>query len=121
MWLAGCTPQAPDACSFPNTSPVLVAQLFFGRGAVTDEAWTAFAADTLTHHFPDGFTVIDAAGQWRESPGSPIGRETSKLVVVAAPDTPATRDHLRDLIAAYRERFQQKSVGLVLERACASF
>ena len=42
-------------------------QLFFGRstiegGEVSDEAWAAFLADTVTPRFPDGLTVLDAAG-----------------------------------------------------------
>ena len=120
--LAGCTaPAAPQACSFPGTSPMLVAELFFGRTDVDDTAWAGFAEDTLTTRFPDGFTVLDAAGQWREAPGKPIGQERSQLVIIAAPDTQATRDNLQALMAAYRGRFHQKSVGLVLEAKCASF
>ena len=38
LWLAGCTPPAPQACTFPGTSPMLVAQLFFGRANVADPA-----------------------------------------------------------------------------------
>jgi hypothetical protein len=121
LLLAGCSPQAPQACAFPGTSPMLVAELYFGRGNVPDAAWASFAADTLTARFPDGFTALDAAGQWREGPGQPIGREPSKVVIVAAPDTQATRDSIGDAMAAYRSRFDQKSVGLVLDRRCASF
>jgi hypothetical protein len=120
LLLAGCTPQ-PQACTFPGTSPMLVAQLFFGRAGIADAAWAAFAEDTLTPGFPDGFTALDAAGQWREGQDKPIGREPSQLVIVAAPDTPATSDNLRAVIAAYRARFAQKSVGLILESRCASF
>ena len=120
--LAGCaSPAAPQACGYPGTSPMLVAELFFGRGNVDDAAWAGFTADTLTERFPDGFTVLNAAGQWREAPGQPIGRENSQLVIIAAPDSQATRDNLRDLMAAYRSLFQQKSVGLILDTRCASF
>ena len=100
---------------------MLVAQLYFGRANVADTAWSVFVADTLTAHFPDGFTAVAARGQWREAPGQPIGQEASEMVIVAAPDTLATHRHLRDVMAAYRERFAQKSVGLILEPACAAF
>src|ERR1700712_4509101 len=120
LLLAGCTPP-PQACTLPGTSPMLVAQLYFGRADIPDTAWTTFAADTLTPGFPDGFTALDAAGQWREAPDKPIGREQSKLVIVAAPDTITTRDNLSAVIAAYRTRFAQKSVGLILDTKCASF
>jgi hypothetical protein len=122
LLLAGCTPAPRQAaCAFPNTAPMLVAQLYFGRGNVSDGAWASYAEDILTPHFPDGFTVLDGAGQWREAPGSPIGREASKLVIVATDDTPAAQDRLQQVMATYRSRFNQKSVGLILERACASF
>lgn len=117
--LAGCA--SPPDCPYPGTSPMLVAQLFFGRGNVPDASWAAFAAGPLTENFPDGFTALDAAGQWREAQGQPIGHEPSQLVIVAAPDTPATREHLRTVMAAYRNRFAQKSVGLILEPSCAAF
>ena len=119
--LTGCALRAPEACSFSGTSPMLVTELFFGRGDVTDAAWASFAADTLTKHFPDGFTVLDGVGQWRQAPGQPIAREGSKLVIIAAPDTETTREHLRDVITAYRAATGQKSVGLILETKCASF
>ena len=121
LWLAGCTPPVAQACTFPGTSPMLVAQLFFGRANVADPAWAAFAADTLTPRFPNGFTALDAAGQWREAPDKPVEREPSKLVIAAAPDTETTRDNLSAVIAAYQTRFHQKSVGLILSTQCALF
>ena len=39
-----------------------------------DAAWDAFLADTVTPRFPDGLTVLDARGQWRDSEGL-IGKE----------------------------------------------
>ena len=50
-------------------------RLFFGRSqgtveVVTDEAWQAFLATEITPRFPDGLTVLDAAGQWRDATGT---------------------------------------------------
>ena len=63
-------------------------RLFFGRSqgtveVVTDEAWQAFLAAEITPRFPDGLTVLDAAGQWRDATGT-IVRERSKLVIILA-------------------------------------
>ena len=63
-------------------------RLFFGRNigdteGVSDEDWRAFLADTVTPRFPDGLSVFDAAGQWRDSQGS-IVRERSKMVLILA-------------------------------------
>jgi hypothetical protein len=49
---------------------MLVAELFFGRGikgreSLTDAEWAEFSAQTIIPNFPDGFTVFDGEGQWR--------------------------------------------------------
>ncbi len=36
-----------------------------GRAPLTDAEWAEFAAQTITPNFPDGFTVFDGEGQWR--------------------------------------------------------
>ncbi len=100
---------------------MLVAELFFGRGNVSDVAWQQFAADTLTSRFPDGFSTLDAAGQWRAAPGAPISHEASKVVIVAAEDNPRFRGGLQAAMADYRKAFDQQSVGIVLDRRCAAF
>lgn len=100
---------------------MLVAGLFFGRGDVSDAAWRQFAADTLTARFPDGFSTLDAAGQWRAAPGQPISREASKLVIIAAEDNAASRASLEAVMADYRKKFDQQSVGVILDRKCAAF
>ena len=71
--LAGCTasPQpAPYACLLPSEQRMLIAELFFGRNIkgrepLTDVEWAEFAAQTITPNFPDGFSVFDGEGQWR--------------------------------------------------------
>ncbi len=49
------------------------AELLFGRNVggtmgVSETDWQAFAAAEISPRFPSGFSVVDAAGQWRESP-----------------------------------------------------
>ena len=100
---------------------MLVVELFFGRANVSDAAWQQFATQTLTVRFPDGFSTWDAAGQWRAAPDKPISREASKLVIIAADDSATSRARLEAVMADYRTRFNQQSVGIVLNRACAAF
>lgn len=111
---------------------MLVADLFFGRSiapayrrelgaAVTDVQWAAFMRDVLTPAFPDGLTAVDAEGQWRNPATGAISHQPSTLVIVAAPDTDATRRRLDDVMARYRARFHQQLVGLVLRRDCTNF
>ena len=100
-------------------------QLFFGRSSagvevVSDEAWTAFLADTVTPRFPDGLTVVDGAGQWRGSSGV-VERERSKvLIILTLPGEEGMR--LTDEISQeYETRFGQESVLRVVRTACVSF
>jgi hypothetical protein len=71
-------------------------QLYFGRaipggGEVDETAWTSFVAAELGPRFPDGFTVLDATGQWRAPETGAITRERTKLVEIAAPAPPRPR------------------------------
>ncbi len=100
-------------------------QLFLGRSTsdgseVSDEQWAAFLADTVTPRFPDGLTVLDAAGQWRDSAGA-IQRERSKLLWILAPPGDEARRLLDEISEEYERRFNQESVLRILGSACASF
>ena len=100
-------------------------QLFLGRstgdgGEVSEEQWAAFLAETVTPRFPDGLTVLDAAGQWRDSAGA-IQRERSKLLWILAPPGDEARRLIDEISGEYKRRFQQESVLRILGSACASF
>lgn len=123
--LAGCASAAHQTCLTPEQKPLIVAQLFFGRAvegreAVTESEWADFATKTVTADFPNGFTVYDAMGQWRDRSGK-IVHEPSKVLVIVAEDTPELAGRLDAIMAAYRARFAQDSVGLVTTHACAAF
>ena len=100
-------------------------RLFFGRNVgdaegVTDEDWAAFLADTVTPRFPDGLSVFDAAGQWRDSEGV-IVRERSKMVLILAePDSDALT-RLDEIADEYKRQFSQESVLRVVDSACVAF
>jgi hypothetical protein len=103
-----------------------LAQLYFGRampggGEVDEAAWNAFVAAELAPRFPDGFTVVDAAGSWRDPATGAVARERTKLVQIAAPASTGTASRIEAVRAAYRTRFAQRSVGLVTAPACADF
>src|SRR5262245_39608610 len=49
-------------------------ELYFGMnkpggGEVTDEEWSNFLSEEVTPKFPDGFTVVEGYGQWRDKEG----------------------------------------------------
>jgi hypothetical protein len=101
--------------------PWVVADLLFGRSHVSEANWARFLATEVTPRFPDGFTVIDAKGQWREPGGEKISRERSKLLMIAMPPSADNDERLQKIIEAYKTRFKQQSVGLIMRPACVSF
>jgi hypothetical protein len=101
--------------------PWLVADLLFGRERVSEASWSRFLAAEVTPRFPDGFTVFDTRGQWRDPSGPRISRQRSKVLTIAMPPGPDNDSRLQEIIEAYKSRFKQKSVGLIIRPACVSF
>lgn len=100
-------------------------RLYFGRSradaeVVNDEAWDAFLANEITPRFPAGLTVLDAAGQWRDSAGT-IVRERSKLVVILTGVDDAGLPRTDQVVQAYKETFAQEAVLRTVATVCASF
>ncbi|MCY4654064.1 MAG: DUF3574 domain-containing protein [Dehalococcoidia bacterium] len=100
-------------------------QLFMGRSTadgmtVSDDEWAAFLEDTVTPRFPDGLTVLDAAGQWRGSDGV-IQKEQSKLLIILAPPGDEPSRLISEISEAYKVRFSQESVLKVIGNECVSF
>lgn len=100
-------------------------RLFFGRNigdteGVSDEDWREFLADTVTPRFPEGLSVFDAAGQWRDSQGS-IVRERSKMVLILAEQNSDALTRLDEIAEEYKRRFSQESVLRVVDSACVAF
>ena len=100
-------------------------RLFFGRSkggveVVSDREWRRFLTEEITPRFPDGLTVIDAAGQWRDPAGT-IERERTKMLLVLSAPGPAGMRRVAEIVDAYKQRYGQGSVLRVVGSACASF
>jgi len=131
--LAGCVQSPPSAapptpyeCLLPTQQRMLVAELFFGRnikgrGELTEAEWAKFAADTITPNFPDGFTAFDGDGQWQNPQTGHIGRERTKILLVAAKGSSDLAGRVTAVIDAYKAQFHQQSVGIITRDSCAAF
>ena len=100
-------------------------RLFFGRSrgdveVVSDKAWRGFLAAEITPRFPDGLTVLDAGGQWRDGSGA-IMRERTKLVIALAKPGAAEVRHTVEIAEAYKRSFGQEAVLRTITPACVSF
>jgi hypothetical protein len=123
---AGCAPAASPSCAGVGGTPMLEYQLYFGRGIsgradLTDREWADFAEQIITPSLPDGFTTFDADGQWMNPATRRIGRERTKVLIVALPDTPATASAVAAIKDAYRTQFHQQSVGTTVHPTCGAF
>jgi Protein of unknown function (DUF3574) len=106
-------------------APATAVQMLFGRaigpqGEVGEDEWRSFVATAITPRFPDGLTVVDTSGRWRDASGS-IVAERSKVVLIVVPDATAAMPRLEAIATAYKQRFRQESVGIIATAACASF
>lgn len=120
---AACSPPAP--CTHSGAS-MLEYHLFFGRdipgrSPLTDAEWADFAARVVTPNLPDGFTAFDAFGQWMNPASHRISAESTKVLIIAVPDTPASEAAIRAIEDAYKAEFHQQSVGTTVAPVCAAF
>jgi hypothetical protein len=123
LTLAGC---ADRTCPLPGTQPMALVTMYFGRDIaggrmVTDAQWARFAADVIGRQFPDGFTVFDAHGQWRNPATGAVGSEPTKVVQIALPMSADRRAGIAAIAAAYREQYHQLAVGVVTGTGCGAF
>ena len=108
------------SCSAPQ-KPMLDVEFLLGRGKASDARWRQFLAREVTPRFPDGLTVYETTGQWRDPQRKLVVRERSRVLrLIIAADEPAN-DKIAAVAAAYKKQFGQKSVGIVARPACVSF
>jgi hypothetical protein len=113
------------ACNAPQ-KPMMEVELLFGRNiggklGVSEARWREFLAREVTPRFPEGLTVYDAQGQWRDARKKTVVREPSKIVRIIMPADALASDKIEAIAAAYKKRFRQDSVGVLSRPACVSF
>ena len=123
--LSGCAALPSAAICPAGQSEGREVQLFFGRNVgdrlgVSEADFQSFVDEELTPRFPNGLTVLDAAGQWRGASGV-IGREPSKLVILVLSDRAGDEDKLAAVRQAYKARFSQEAVLMAVQPTCLGF
>ena len=126
LLVAGCAAGGDTVC--PDGMDFFTEiNVYFGleKGSgvtLTEEEWQSFLADTVTPHFPDGLTVLDARGQWFDTTEGRLYRESTKLLNVLVP-----ADGVEDSVAAvrnisdiYKAQFDQQAVFYTSLPACAA-
>lgn len=120
--LASCAPRLP--CE--SADQRYAVQLLFGRavgtqGEVSEAEWQDFLATVVTPAFPEGLTVSDTRGQWKDATTGVLVRERSNVVTLLIDDPAAARARLDAVADDYKRRFKQDAVGIVTAPACVTF
>jgi hypothetical protein len=109
---AGCAILAPET----GAEPWIRTELFFGMsrpdgGTISESEWEHFLDTEVTPRFPDGLTVLSAAGQW-QGENNDIVEEPSKVLILLYPREAISESHteIEEIRAAYEKAFQQESV-----------
>jgi hypothetical protein len=113
------------SCTLPQT-PMIEVELLFGRNiggklGVSEAQWRAFLAREVSPRFPDGLTVFDTRGQWRDDKTKALVREPGKIVRIILGADAGAMEKVDAVAAAYIKQFGQDSVGIVTRPACVVF
>lgn len=91
-------------------------ELYFGFGKkdgteVTDAEWEKFLAAEVTPRFPEGFTALQAIGQYRDSSGNVV-RERSRMLILLYPKKSrrVAEPKIEAIRRSYTVMFGQESV-----------
>jgi len=119
------TARSQPAECHAGQQPREIAELLFGRNigdrlGVSEAQWGRFVDREISPRFPGGLTVLDAKGEWRDSARRTIVHEPSKLVEIVLPGKEDDAEQLDQIAQAYKSRFRQQSVGIVVRAACVS-
>ncbi|MFE0104349.1 DUF3574 domain-containing protein [Streptomyces sp. NPDC059009] len=109
-------------------APYVETRLFFGTErpdggpAVTDKQFMSFVNEEVTPSFPDGLTVQNGRGQWRDSNGK-IERERSYELILMYPTAEAAKrdPQIETIRKEYRRMYAQDSVARSDDRTRVDF
>lgn len=122
---ADVAPSRPSI-TCPTSSTVMARlELLFGMSRkdaapVSDAEWQSFVDQEVTPRFPDGLTIVQAYGQWRNGSGVII-KEYSRVLMIWYQPKPESEVSIEAIREAYKARFRQESVMRVDGLSCVSF
>jgi len=91
------------------------------EGAVSPARWREFLDKEVTSRFPDGFTVFDAYGQWRDHGAKEPERLSTKVIVILHENNPQNAGNIEAIRLAYKRITGDLSVLRLSQPAEVSF
>lgn len=117
-----------DDTARPEAAHWLRSELYFGAspvgvtdGGMAEMRWRAFLDKEVTPRFPDGLTVFDAYGQWRDRGSHATERLWTKVLVILYEDTPENHAAIDAIRVAWKTATHDQSVLLATTPVEVSF
>jgi Protein of unknown function (DUF3574) len=126
VFAPSCVQAAHHNCPLPGQKVGLSVKMYFGQSmangtTIPTAEWEHFLSGFVTPRFPDGLTVYDAYGQWRDPRTHALSREHTNVVEILTLNNASVRAAILDIARAYRRIFHQQSVGIVTSTRCLLF
>jgi hypothetical protein len=90
-------------------------------GAVSPTRWREFLDQEVTSRFPDGFSVLDAYGQWRDKGAKEPERLSTKVIVILHENSAKNAGNIEAIRLAYKRVTGDLSVLRLSQPAEVSF
>jgi purine-nucleoside phosphorylase len=126
IWLlaAAAVLHGVETPSAAPAQPYVRTEIFFGTTrngqSIDAKEWKSFLDSHITPAFPEGLTVVDAQGQWRNSKGALI-TEPSKVVVLIYSPGKDKAAAIKSIVEKYKALYGQESVLEATAPVTASF
>jgi hypothetical protein len=128
LLLGGCIcvrPNCQQAVELTQHCPTVRIEMFFGLSkgqaeTITASDWNKFVDSVITPKFPNGLSIYDASGQWKDSTGTII-KEGTKVVLIVSENNDKVFSSIDEIRTAYKKQFDQESVMLIFSCADARF
>ena len=99
--------------------------LYFGLsrpgGVVSEDEFRAFVDAHVSSRFPDGLTLVDGVGHFRDARGTTIREGSKLLILLYSRDDVDAGSRIEAIRSDYRALFQQESVLRTDDLTCAQF
>src|SRR5215213_6569664 len=102
LLVALATPASGQTNCQPPLKPMLDVELLLGRKG-SNALWRQFLAREVTPRFPDGLTVYETTGQWRDPARNVIVRERSRVLRMITPAETPAQEKISALADAYKK------------------
>lgn len=92
-----------------------------GKAVISESRWREFLDNEVTPRFPDGFSVLNAYGQWRDEGAKEPERLDSRVIVILHADTAQADRDIEAIRLAWKRLTGDLSVLRLSQPAQVSF